>query len=127
MPLIAHFTTKKPYTIEELYDLIKDHTFSAGKPTLAQQASYHVIAFPAIDEFNQVTIVPSGIQSSNYYQKWAVIKNSHKAGIGNAIKNQFLDDVSFGVTGMFSFFGKNANKGYEDVEKIAQEMQALDL
>lgn len=59
--------TKNAYTIEGLYEAIKDKEFSAGKPSLTKHGFTNIITFPALDRQNQVWIVPK--QMKNYGKK----------------------------------------------------------
>ncbi len=128
MSLFRNFHTRNAYTIEELYNILKNYQFSAGVPSLAKEGIYNIIVFPLIDNFNQVRIMPSGgRQAGERFTKWTLLKDNHEAGLGNAIKNEFLDDITGGITGFFGFVGSNASKGYQDVDKVLEEINSLGL
>ncbi len=127
MSLYVNFTTRKPYTIAELFETIKDYNFSMGKPYMAKQGLYDVIAFPEVDEFNQVVIAANEFGNTGPFQKWVIIKQSHKAGLGNMAKNGILDMATSGITGTFSLLGKNAHDARKMVDKLAEEIKSLNL
>ena len=53
------FVTKKEYTPEELFEAIKDHEFTPGKPMWVKHAFTNIICFPEVDRQNQVQLLPA--------------------------------------------------------------------
>ncbi|MGB4933686.1 MAG: hypothetical protein WBO64_00300, partial [Ruminococcus bromii] len=54
---VKNIKTKNTYSIESLYEAIKDKNFSAGVPSLTKHGMATVITFPALDSQNQVWIM----------------------------------------------------------------------
>ena len=119
------FQTKTAYTIEELYEAIKDKTFTAGEPSLTKSGLNNIITFPPLDRNNQIWVYPSGFKKPPY-TKWTVQKGQ-LAGVGNAVLNNFMSDLTGGGTAASGVFGKNAKKIEELVEITTQELDALGL
>ena len=101
-------TTNK-YTIETLYEAIKDKKFTAGEPSLTKHGLVYVITFPPLDKRNQVWIMHSGF------------------GMGNMMSNAALDGLTKGWAGVGKVFGSNAKECEKLVETTAQELNALGL
>ena len=128
MSLFRHFNTRNAYTIEELFNVLRNYQFSAGVPSLEKEGVNNIITFPALGEFNQVRIMPHGGRVGNdRFTKWTIIKVDHKAGLGNFVRNRFLEDITDGWTGFLSTFGSNASEGYKQVDAVLAEIQSLNL
>ena len=121
---IKKVVTKKDYTIEELYDAVKGHNFSAGKPELTQHGLTQIITFPALDRNNQVWIAPA--QMKMQCTKWYVQKQK-RAGVGNMAVDMALDTVTDGWSSFSGVFGKTAKKAEQLTEITAQELDSLGL
>lgn len=119
------FTTQKGYTIEELYEAIKDKPFTAGQPSLTKSGFNMIITFPPLDRNNQVWVY-GGMMKKPPFTKWTVQKGQ-LAGVGNAVLNNFMSDVTGGATAVSGIFGKKAKTIEELVEVTAQELDALGL
>ena len=121
---ILQLQTRGFYTIETLYEAIKDKKFSAGEPSLTKHGLVYVITFPALDDRNQVWIMHSGFgKETNKFQ----VQKQEKAGMGNAMKNSALDGLTKGFAGMGRMVGSNAKECERLVEATAQELNALGL
>lgn len=118
--------TKNEYTIEEFYDAIKDHSFSAGAPALTKHGLTTIITFPPLDRHNQVWIIPVVGFKKNSTTKFQVSKND-VAGAGNAAVNMALNDLTGGLTGLRGIAGKNTKSAEKLVELTVQELDALQL
>ena len=116
--------TSKPYTIEELFDAIKDHEFTAGQPQLTKHGLTTIITFPPIDRNNQIWVSPGGMKSP--YSKFTVMKNE-VAGLDNMAKNIGLGAVTGSWSRMSGTFGKKAKTSEELVVTTFEELQALGL
>ncbi|MBQ0042153.1 MAG: hypothetical protein KBS85_02355 [Lachnospiraceae bacterium] len=110
----------RDYTIEELYEAIKDKQFTAGVPSLTKHGFANIITFPPVDRNNQVWVMKGGKGKLS-------IQKQEIAGVGNAAKNALLDHVTDGISGMSGVFGKNAKEAEKMVEVTAQEIEALNL
>ena len=117
-------TTKKAYTLQEFYDEIKDHEFTAGKPMMVKNGLADVIVFPPLDKNNQVWITQAGFKAP--YTKWQVFKQS-PAGLKNQLGKMALDDLTGGLTGMSGIFGKEAKKIEVLVKEVAEELEQMGL
>lgn len=60
---VSRLQTRNRYTIEELFDAIKEARFTAGKPRLTHQGFSQFIVFPALDFDNQVRVYNAAIVS----------------------------------------------------------------
>ncbi len=116
--------TKNAYTVDELYEAIKDVKFTAGEPELTKHGLTPVIVFPPLDRNNQVWILPAQFKAP--YTKWTIQKNE-AVGLTSAVVNQALDDLTDGLTRISSVLGKKANKIEELVAATAEELDALGL
>lgn len=116
--------TDGSYTIEELYEKIKDKNFTAGTAELSKHGLTHVITFPPLDRYNQVWIMPAFMGKSG--SKFQVLKQQ-AVGVGNAVKNQILSDLTGGILGLGGVIGKNAKEIEKLVEATAQELGAMGL
>ena len=122
---IKKVETKNNYSVESLYEAIKDHEFSIGKPELVKQGFAMIIAFPAVDRLNQVQI-NQGFIKGKEGNKWQIMKNE-AAGVENIAKNAIIDTLtgSFGSLGRLG--GKNSKLCEQQVEAVAKEFAELGL
>ena len=121
---IKNVKFKNEYSIQELYDKIKNEQFSAGTPSITKHGLSEIITFPPLDRQNQVWVIKSGFgeRASKYS-----IQKSQEAGMGKAIANAALDQVTGGVFNMFGVFGKKVKQCEQLVEATASELEALNL
>lgn len=118
-------TTSKNYSMESLYEAIKDHEFTPGKPELVSQGFAKIIAFPAIDKNNQCQITQGWFKGAEG-NKFTVMRNE-EAGVGNMVKNAFLDDISGGITGLGKLGGKNNQLAQKQVDEVVAELNKMGL
>jgi hypothetical protein len=71
---VKNIKTNNTYSIESLYEAIKDKNFSAGTPSLTKHGMATVITFPALDSQNQVWIMKSGFGKET--QKFSIQKSN---------------------------------------------------
>ena len=116
--------TKKDYTIEELYEAIKDHTFTAGEPSLTKHGLAYVITFPPLDRQNQVWVMQGGMKKSG--NKFSVQKQE-AAGVGNMAANMALDKLTGGFFGIGGVAGSTVKKAEQLVEATAKELNEMGL
>lgn len=112
--------TVNEYSIEELYEKIKDVQFTAGVPSLTKHGFANIITFPALDRNNQVWIMKAG---KNKFS----IQKQDEAGVGNAVRNAALDSLTDGWSGMSGTFGKKSKACEAQVEATQKELEALGL
>ena len=112
------------YTLEGLFEAIKDKQFSAGKPEWTKHGLMYIITFPALDNYNQVWILRSGF--GNETNKF-VVQKSEAAGMNSAFANAALSGVTRGWSDMQGKFGSTVKRCEELVVLTAQELQALGL
>ena len=127
MALVRHFQTRNFYTIQELYEIIKNYKFSAGVPEMGRHILYDVIVFPKIDDFNQIWIGSSGMGVNGRHNKWYVLKASHEGNIGSFVKYDIISDVAPITTGILSFVGSKPRDAYVLVDRVLVEIQSLNL
>ena len=98
-------TTKENYSMQSLYEKIKDETFSAGKPELVKHGFAYIIAFPAVDRNNQCQITQGWFKGEEG-AKFTILK-AEQAGLDNALKNAALDSLTNGWSSISKIGGKN--------------------
>ncbi len=108
---IKKVVTKQDYTIEELYEAIKGHNFSAGKPELTQHGLTQIITFPALGRNNQ---------------GWTAHAQMKKQCASMAVDMApgTVTDVWSSFSGVF---GKTAKNAGQLMEITAQELDSLGL
>ena len=122
---IRKLETSKEYTMEELFEAIKDKEFSAGKPELTTHLTMPLIVFPPLDRNNQVQISPGQMKKAPW-NKFQITKNE-VAGADNVAKNLLLHHVTDGLSSVTGVFGKKSKTAEELVVKTYEELQALGL
>ena len=110
----------KEYTIQELYECIKDVDFEAGKPELVHHGLADLIVFPQLDRNNQVQI-------SGKKGKFYVVRSPQPAGMDKAAANILLDQVTNGLSGFSGAFGKTKKLGEALAKKTGQQINAMHL
>ena len=122
---VKNIRTKNDYTIEQLYEAIKDKPFSAGAPALTKHGLSTIITFPPLDRHNQVWIIPvTGFRkTANKFQ----ISKNELAGAGNAAINMALSDLTGGLTSWKGIAGSSAKAAEKLVDLTAHELNALGL
>ena len=116
---------KNDYTTDTLFEAIKDHEFTPGKPELVSQGFAKIIAFPAIDKNNQCKITQGWFKGAEG-NKFTVMRNE-EAGVGNMVKNAFLDDLTGGITGLGKLGGKNNQLAQQQVDEVVEELNKMGL
>ena len=117
--------TQNNYSIESLYEAIKDHEFSCGQPKLVKQALALIIVVPDVDRQNQCQIV-RGWFKGDEGNKFTVMK-AEAAGMDNFAKNVALHAVTNGWSSMGSVFGKNSKLCEKQVEEVAEELKKMGI
>lgn len=117
--------TANAYTLEELFEAIKDKQFSAGQPSITKHGLTYMITFPALDSQNQVQIMSFANQSKPS-QKWQIQKGE-QAGMDNMVKNAVVDKLTGGLFGFGAIMGKNSKQCEALVETTVKEFDALGL
>ena len=115
---------KNKMSLEELFEIIKDLQFDAGKPEYIKHGFTYVIAFPPEDRENQVWIIEN--KGTFIVQRSVAV-----AGMSNMVKNmakaEVLDKLSGGVTGMISTFGSPKKACMAHCDNVAEVLNGLDL
>lgn len=110
--------------MEEFYNVIKNQKFSAGTPSLTKHGIGMVITFPPLDRQNQVWIMKAGLKERS--SKFSVQK-CEQAGLGNAVGNMAISELTGGFFRIFGSFGKNVKKCEQLVEATAKELETMKL
>ena len=110
----------KAYSIEELFDLIKDVQFEAGTPAMANHGPTKWIVFPQLDRNNQVVI--GGSKGKFYAQR-----SSQPIGIDKALGNVALSSLTGGLTGFSGAFGKTKKRCEQLAESVGKQINAMNL
>ena len=119
-------TTSKNYSMESLYEAIKDHEFTPGKPKIVKHGFTNIICFPELDRQNQVQIIPGMTQGAKPGPKWTVMK-AEAAGMDNLAKNVAMSALTNGWGNMGSIIGKNSKLCEKQVEEVAKELQEMGI
>lgn len=121
---VKNLTFSKEYSLEELYEAIKNHPFSAGEPSLTKHGMATIITFPPLNRQNQVRIMKVGLKERS--AKFSVQKGE-QAGVGKMAGNMALNELTGGIFGLFSVAGKTVKKCEQLVEATAKELAAMNL
>ncbi len=114
----------KGYTIEELFDVIKDREFEAGRPSIERQGFGYLISFPALDSQNQVQVFPATMKKQpNVYQ----VLKGEEAGLNRMFGNDLNSIVFDEFFGFRNRGGKNKKTTEQLVEVTARELEAMGL
>ena len=122
---IRKLETQKEYTMEELFEAIRDKEFSAGHPELTKHGATLIITFPPIDRNNQIWVSPGQMKKAPW-SKFTITKNE-VAGLGNMAANTVVQGLTGGWSRMSGTFGKKAKTAEELVVATHEELQALGL
>ena len=117
--------TSQNYSIQSLYEAIKDHEFTAGKPELIKHGFAWLIGFPAVDRNNQCQIT-QGWFKGDEGNKFTVLK-AEAAGMDNLAKNIALHAVTNGWSSISSIGGKNCKLVEKQCEEVAEELKKMGL
>ena len=101
----------KEYTIEELFELIKDVEFEAGKPSIANHGPTKWIVFPEISRYNQVVI---GGSQGKFYAKCI----SQPIVVNTLISKRIIT----GIIKILAGFSGNFEKIKKRYEKLAESV-----
>lgn len=125
MSISKNVKFKKSYSLEALFEAIKDHPFTAGKPSLTKHGFAALITFPALDSHNQVQIIKGSLFGKES-QKYTVQK-AEAAGLDNVAKNVVLDALTDDWANKRSIIGSTAEKSAALVDITAEELESLGL
>ncbi len=115
---------KNAYTIESLYEAIKDTQFAAGEVKLLKHGMATLIGFPPLDMNNQIQIIPASFKKeSNAYR----VMKAEPAGLDNFIFNAAVDGLTDGLSSMGTAFGKNAKTAEQLVDDTVATLESLNL
>lgn len=112
------------YTIQTLFDAIKDEQFSAGRPELVKYLANTVIVFPALDSNNQVQIMCGGLKKDS--PNFIVQKGDELSGKA-AAKNVILGEITNGFSSFSRTFGNSVKECERLVEETYKELSSLGL
>lgn len=122
---IKNFTTKEKYTIEELFEAIAEHPFTAGEPDLVMHGATKIITFPPLDRQNQVWIMSfsGNTKAGNKFS----IQKMEQAGVGKMVGNMVANDLTGNLFGLGRVFGSHSKECERLVEETWKEINALGL
>ena len=120
------FKTKEAYTVEELFEKIKDVEFAAGTPSCQKYGPAFIITVPALDRQNQVQIISNAMGASKPSQKFTVQK-AEELGLGKSLVNDALSALTGGLFNLGSMAGKNAKRCEELVEETCDQLEKMGL
>lgn len=110
----------KAYSIEELFDLIKDESFEAGVPSIANHGPTKWIVFPQLDRNNQVVI---GGNNGKFYAQRSI----QPIGLDKATENVIFSSLTNGLSDFTAVFGKTKKRCEQLAESVAKQINAMDL
>ena len=117
---VEKLNLKGNYSMEELYERIKDVKFEAGVPSLVKNGFAWVIAFPQLDNNNQVQILGAN-------GKYSVQRSVQPVGVDKMLMNMALDNLTGGLTSLSGAFGDTKKRCMELATKTADTINALGL
>ncbi len=112
------------YSLQSLYEAIKDKQFTAGKPEWTKHGLAYIITFPALDNHNQIWILQSGFGKET--NKFSVQK-SEAAGMGNMATNAVMSGLTRGFSNLQGMVTDNARKCEQLVEATVKELNEMGL
>lgn len=112
---------KNKYTTEEFYEKIAGTRFEAGTPELIKYGPAYIIAFPEVDRNNQV-VIQADRKGIIYVQRAAT-----PIGLDKQLRNEMLEDLTGGLSGMSVLLGKKKKLCMALVDKTAEQLEAMDL
>ena len=118
--------TSGSYTLEELYEKIKDTEFSAGTPSYEKYGPAFIITFPALDRQNQVQIISNVIGGKKPSQKFTIQK-AEELGLGTSLVNDALSMLTGSLFNLGSMVTDNAKRCEELVEETYDQLVAMNL
>ncbi len=121
---VKNIKFKNSYSIQELYETVKDYPFSAGKPSLVKYMGSTLITFPALDMKNQVQITKFGFKPTSIT---FTVAKGYEATAEGAVSNLVLDEVTKGATTMMSAFGDNPKECMRLVDETLKELGEMNL
>ena len=116
---IKNLKTENDYTIESLYEAIKDTKFEAGEAQLVKHGFANIIVFPPLDSQNQVWVMLAG------KKKISIQKSSQQAGVENVALNAVKDKLTGGLFSFGAVAGKKSKRCEELVDITYREMEKL--
>ena len=116
--------TEHSYSLESLYEAIKDKNFTAGKPSIVAHGIGKVISFPEIDKQNQIWILKGGFGKET---KKFTIQKYEKTEFENTIINDILSSFTDSLSNISSIVSDNTNSCEKLVKITAEEFMAFNL
>lgn len=110
----------KEYTIEELYELIKDIEFEPGHPSMANYGPTKWIVFPQLNRYNQVVI--GGSKGKFYVQRTV-----QPISVSGAVSNAAISSLTKGWSGLSGVFGKTKRKCEKLAESVGRQINEMNL
>ncbi|MBQ8400896.1 MAG: hypothetical protein IJX14_03100 [Clostridia bacterium] len=118
--------TSGSYTLEELFEKIRDTEFSAGTPTCQKYGPSFIITFPALDRQNQVQIISNAVGGKKPSQKFTIQK-AEELGLGKSLLNDALSMLTGSLFNLGSMVTENANRCEELVEETYNKLTEMGL
>lgn len=109
---------KEKITYDELYEIMKDETYSVGKPEIAGTGIMRCIQFPAVDKYKiQIAITSKTITISKIYN-----------GAGGLAKEVIGDALTRGMYDMVNKENVDLNRATREVgEKLKALLESRGL
>ncbi len=119
---VKRLRTAGSYTVEELFDAIKEVRFTAGRPRLTHLGLTPLIVFPALDIENQVRVCNVSLRSRS--NRFSVQRGEC---VGSVVEEAVLDDLADGWLGMGFSLGNAARLCEQLAERTYEELGRLGL
>ena len=117
---VEKLNLKGNYSIQELFEKIKDVPFEAGQPSLVKNGFVWIIVFPQMDRNNQVQILGSN-------GKFSVQRSAQPAGVDNLVANMALDKLTGGLTSVTGILGDTKKRCMELATKTAEKINSMGI
>ncbi len=113
-------TFKNEYTMEELFEAIKDTEFPLGKPILAKHGASKLIVFAPINKDTQMVIGPAKMGDKINAYRVMILP---EVGLDNLIISTVIDVVTDQWVFVINQLGKNVKEYKKCVDTIADQLQ----
>lgn len=118
------FKTKEALDLQELFEKIKDVKFDAGVPKYIKHGFGYIIAWPKVDNENQVWL--TGSKGSFVIQRSTMTAGTVDTFL-DGLSAEIENELTLGASGLNSAFGEPKKVCMAQVDSIAEVINGLNL
>ncbi len=115
---------KNEYTMEELYEAVKDKEFVVGKPILANHGATKLVVFAPFNIDTQIVINPGKMGNKMDTFRVMILP---EVGVANLILNTAITAVTDQWSLVLNSMGKDVKQYKKCVDVVAQELLDMGL